>query len=125
MNPIQALKSGFSQYVNFNGRARRSEYWWWTVAISVITVFLNGVGALTGLTIQTGSNSMISIPGTIFSLACFLPSLSVHIRRLHDIGKSGWWIFMSLVPCVGWIFMLIWNLTDSQYGDNQYGPCPK
>jgi len=61
----------------------------------------------------------------IYALAALVPSLAVDVRRLHDIGKSGWWLLIAFVPIVGGIILLVWCATDSQPGDNQYGPNPK
>lgn len=61
----------------------------------------------------------------LYSLAILLPTWAVTVRRLHDVGKSGWWIFISLIPLIGGIWLFILTLTDSQPGDNQYGPNPK
>lgn len=113
----EAIKSVFSNYANFSGRARRSEYWYFTL----FTMIINGV--LSGAQ-QAGWNFASIIAG-IFSLAVFIPSLAVSWRRLHDIGKSGLWEFIALVPFVGWILLIYWNCKDSDPETNQYGPCPK
>ena len=62
---------------------------------------------------------------TVFSLGILVPQIAVSVRRLHDIGKSGWFYLIGLIPVIGWIFVLVWFCTDSQPGDNQYGPNPK
>lgn len=113
----EAIQSVFSKYATFSGRARRSEYWYFvllTLIVSFVTgllsEFLGRFGAmLTGL----------------WELAILIPSLAVVWRRLHDIGKSGAWYFIFLVPLVGWIILLVFLCRDSQPGDNQYGPNPK
>ena len=61
----------------------------------------------------------------LYSLATLLPSLAVGCRRLHDIGRSGWWIFIAIIPIVGWIILIVWYAKDSDPGDNAYGPNPK
>ena len=61
----------------------------------------------------------------LYTLAIIIPSLAVAVRRLHDTGKSGWWIFISLIPLIGGIWLLVLLVTDSQPGENQYGPSPK
>lgn len=60
----------------------------------------------------------------IVNLTLLLPSLGLAVRRLHDIGKSGWWIFISLIPIIGWILLIVWYCQDSQMEPNQYGPVP-
>ena len=117
MSFIEAVQSAFSQYANFSGRARRSEYWYF-VLLSVI------VGAVTGvLSIFLGD--LATILSGIWSLAVLVPSLALAWRRLHDIGKSGIWYLIALVPLVGEILLIIWMCKDSQPGMNQYGPNPK
>jgi uncharacterized membrane protein YhaH (DUF805 family) len=101
----------FKQYADFKGRARRKEYWMFTL-INGIIGFVMG---LLGLTILSW----------IYSVAVFIPSLAVGVRRLHDIGKSGWWILLFLIPVVGWIWLIVLSIQDSLPGENQWGPNPK
>ena len=98
------------QFADFDGRARRTEYWTFSLANFVISFAL-------GFFFITLSY--------IFGILMILPSLSVQVRRLHDIGKSGWWIFIGLVPIVGGLVLLVFSLLDSVHGENQYGPNPK
>lgn len=98
-------------YANFNGRARRSEYWYFALA-SFIASFICGLLPI----------PFISI---LLSLALFIPSLAVCVRRLHDIGKSGWMYLLILIPVVGAIILLIWFCQDSQPGENKWGANPK
>lgn len=109
MNIIEATKLYFTRYADFNGRSRRSEYWWASLAITLIG------GVVTAI---LGDLSFI------WSLATLIPSLAISVRRLHDIGKSGWWYLISLIPLVGLIIMLVWCCQDSTE-DNQWGPNPK
>jgi uncharacterized membrane protein YhaH (DUF805 family) len=67
----------------------------------------------------------VEILSSLYSLAVLLPSLGVTIRRLHDTNRSGWWILIGLVPLAGFIVLLVFTVSDSQPGDNQYGPNPK
>ncbi len=113
---IECYKKYWSNYVNFNGRARRSEYWYPVLCNFVVSLAL---GILANLV------SFLGILMGLFSLAVILPSLSVAVRRLHDVGKSGWWLLIVLVPLVGGVLLLIWACTDSNPGENQYGPNPK
>ena len=116
MTMIEAVKSVLSQYVGFSGRARRSEYWYFTL-FNVIVGFV--LGFLSNFV------SIFSIVASLYSLAVLLPAIAVCVRRLHDIGKSGWWYFIAFVPIVGSIILIIWFCKDSEPGDNQFGPNPK
>ncbi|MNW25470.1 Inner membrane protein YhaI [compost metagenome] len=103
-------------YVGFSGRARRTEYWMFTLFNVIASLILTFLGNLIGVeTLLSG----------IYSLAVLLPALAVTVRRLHDIGKSGWWILLSLIPIVGSIIVLVFTCLDSESTDNQYGPNPK
>lgn len=118
MGFFDAIKSGFSNYVNFQGRARRSEYWFW-VLFTILGGFV--LGFIDGLM----GAEVFGLLGGLFLLATFIPSLAVAIRRLHDIGKSGWWLLISLIPLVGTIVLIIFYVSDSQPGSNKYGANPK
>lgn len=133
----KAIVLFFKNYVNFSGRSTRSEYWWPILLNYIIAVSLN-IALWMILVAAAASGSMDQfapeLPAgalvllfviMIYNLAVFIPILSVTIRRFHDIGKSGWWIFISLVPCIGGILSLIFMCTDSQPGANQWGPNPK
>lgn len=117
----EAIKSVFQNYVNFSGRARRSEYWFFvlfTTLVSAVLLIIQGV-------IQQCGFEYAGILTGIFSLAIFVPSLAVSWRRLHDIGKSGLWYFIGFVPLIGWILLIYWFCKDSNPEENAYGPCPK
>lgn len=115
MNFTEAVKTVFSNYCNFKGRARRSEYWYFFLFNLIVSFVLGIIGNVTGLTFISG----------IYSLAVLLPGIAVSARRLHDIGKSGWWLLISLVPLVGAILLIVWTVKDSEPGSNQYGDNPK
>ena len=116
MSFVDAIKSVFSKYATFSGRARRSEFWFYFLFNMIVTAVLGALArAVPALAILAG----------LYSLAVLIPSLAVIWRRLHDVGRSGAWYFFCLVPLVGWIFVLIWLASDSQPGDNQYGGYPK
>ena len=104
-----------SKYFCFEGRARRKEYWMFTLVNFVITLVL-------GFIDQKFTKGILQL---IYGLAVLLPALGVSVRRLHDIGKSGWWWLIVLIPFVGAIVMLVFMLIDSQPGANKYGPNPK
>lgn len=115
MGIIDAIQNGFNNFANMNGRAMRSEFWYWYLFYVVAS------GIVGGLTTYLD----LGMVGSILSLALFIPTICVGVRRLHDIGKSGWYYLIWCIPIIGTIFMIIWGSTDSQPGPNQYGPNPK
>ncbi len=113
-----------NKYATFTGRARRQEYWMYMLVVVIIEVALVILGAILG-SISGVLATVMSIISGLFGLAILVPSLALCVRRLHDIGKSGWWVLISLVPAVGGIILLIFALMDSQPGENEYGANPK
>jgi uncharacterized membrane protein YhaH (DUF805 family) len=103
----------FSKYATFAGRARRTEYWYFAL--------LNTIASI-ALAVAFGDESAISL---IFSLVLIIPSIALGARRLHDIGRSGWWQLIWLVPIIGWIVLIVFFATNGQTGDNRFGPDPK
>lgn len=114
---IKALKNP----LNFTGRARRKEYWMFTLFVLLFSMVLGIADLLSGL-MFTESVGLLS---TVFSIAMILPGLAVTIRRLHDTGRSGWWILIALVPIVGVFILLFFTILDSEQGENRFGPNPK
>jgi uncharacterized membrane protein YhaH (DUF805 family) len=113
MSFTEAVTSVFSKYAIFKGRARRSEFWWFTLFSFVASVVLGFVdGLLFGHEILSA----------IFALGTFIPVLAVTVRRLHDIDRSGWWILIGLVPLIGWIILIYWYTREGTPGLNQFGP---
>lgn len=108
----------WKKYVTFSGRAQRAEYWTFGFVNFVILMVLVGIGELGGVKWATNI-------GVLFALVIALPTIAVTIRRLHDIGRTGWWWLIQLVPYVGPIVMIVFGCFDSQPGDNKYGPNPK
>ena len=108
------------KYTDFSGRARRKEYWMFALINAIISLVLYGIDSAIG----TGSGTF-GVLGGLYSLAVLLPSLAVGVRRLHDIGKSGWWLLIALVPLIGGLYLLFLAVQDSNRGDNAYGPDPK
>lgn len=106
----------WKNYVNFNGRARRTAYWMF-VLFNIIAAII--VGVIDGI---LGTGGLL---GSLYGLAVFLPWLALGVRRLHDTGKSGWLILVGFIPVIGWIVLLIFFVMDSQPGANEYGPNPK
>lgn len=115
MTFIGAVQSVFGKYATFTGRARRSELWWFLLFDLLVSLV---VGMIDGV-IRS------SLLGVLVTLGFFLPVLAVEVRRLHDIGKSGWWILISFIPILGIILLIVWWCQDSEAGDNRFGPNPK
>lgn len=111
----------FKKAFDFSGRSRRKEYWLFVLFTTGISIVLSIVDAITGLELAED----FGVLGGLFSLLIFIPTISVTVRRLHDIGRSGWWFLLTFVPIIGWITLFIFTLLDSQSGTNAYGPSPK
>ena len=114
MSFTDAIKTCFQKYATFSGRARRSEYWFWAL--------FTGLVGLVVAWIEGSDNGWLS---GIVSIAFLIPNLAVGVRRMHDVGRSGWYLLMSLIPLVGWIFVLVACCKDSVPGTNEYGENPK
>ena len=119
----EAVTSVFQKYATFSGRARRSEYWYFTLFNSLVSSLLTVLGR--NIFGDGSSTNIFTMLASLYSLAVFLPALAVTWRRLHDVGKSGANYFWVFLPVVGWIMLVVWLCRDSQPGDNQYGPNPK
>ena len=98
------------QYGDFSGRARRKEYWMFVL----FNIIFTGIATLISPKLYA-----------IYALAVLIPHLAVSVRRLHDVGKSGWMCFIALIPLIGAIWLLVLMLTDSNPGENEYGANPK
>ena len=114
---LKALK----QYADFNGRSQRTEYWLFVLFCLVVSIVLSMIDKMLGTYSSTG----IGLLSGIFSLAVLLPGIAVGIRRLHDTGRTGWWLLIALIPLLGEIVLLVFMVQDSQPGTNAYGPSPK
>ena len=107
---------GLKKYADFSGRARRKAYWFFILWYMIILI---GLAIIDSLTIGLGV-----LPG-IYALAVLIPNLAVAVRRLHDTGRTGWWLLIGFVPFIGGIVLLVFMFIDSQPGNNEYGPYPK
>ncbi len=114
MNFIDAVKKCISNYANFNGRARRSEYWWFFLFSFILRI----ISMLIDISILNTSPDGIGVLSTIVGLGLLIPSIAVAVRRVHDVGKSGWFI---LIP----IYNLVLFCTNGDAGTNEYGSDPK
>lgn len=118
-----AVRTCFQKYADFSGRARRAELWWFALFTFGVSLVLGLVdGALFGM--GRGMGGGFQPLGTLFSLAVLLPSLAVGARRLHDIGRSGWWLLIGLIPIIGVLVLIWWYIQPGEAGPNQYGPDP-
>jgi len=111
MNFPDAVKSGFENYVNFEGRATRSEYWWWTLFYYIVYFAAIGIDVALGL----------GFVGMLVSLALLGPSIAVTCRRLHDVGRSGWWQLLVLT-IIGIFVLLYWYVKKGDEDENRFGP---
>ncbi|MGA5298841.1 DUF805 domain-containing protein [Nucisporomicrobium flavum] len=122
VGPLGYWAGCYRKYATFSGRARRAEYWWYTLFNAVIYLALIAFGFLLGN--SDGSNAVLGILVAVFILVVFLPTLAVTSRRLHDAGLSGWWQLLGIIP-LGGFAVLIMTLLDSNNGPNKYGPEPR
>ncbi len=126
MKMMDAVKICFNKYVDFSGRARRSEYWYFVLFNLIVSFVLSLAANMTGGgPYGDGGFNLFQAAASLYSLAALLPGIAVSVRRLHDIGKSGWYYLIYFIPVVGVILLLVWMCRDSDYGDNAYGPSPK
>lgn len=112
----------WKKYADFSGRSRRKEYWYFTLFHTIVLAVLSLIDSATGtLNPQIG----LGLLSGIYGLAALLPSLAVTVRRLHDLGQSGLWCLVLLIPFIGALALLIAMAIDGQAKDNQFGPNPK
>lgn len=114
MGFVDAVKSVFGNYATFQGRACRSEYWFFYLFYTLVYIVAMIVDTVTGVPILT----------IVSALALLVPSLAVGVRRLHDTDRSGWWLLIPLVPLIGGILLLIWTCSRGTTGDNRFGSDP-
>ena len=110
------------KYAVFSGRARRAEYWYFVLFNIIVAVVLSLIDTLLGTFNIMQGDGLLS---GLYALAVLIPTLAVTVRRLHDIDRTGWWIFINLIPLIGFIVLLVFAVTDGTPGSNRYGPNPK
>lgn len=115
-----AVTTVLGKYATFTGRARRSEFWWFVLFHSLVSLAASAVDAVAFHV----RDDVTGPAGWAVALALFLPSLAVTVRRLHDSGRSGWWILIAFIPIVGLITLVVFLVLDSEPG-NAYGRSPK
>jgi len=113
MSFVDAIKSGFANYVGFSGRACRSEYWFWTLFVILVNIVAGIIDSFVGL----------GLIGLIVALALFLPGLAVSVRRLHDLDRTGWWLLLVFTG-IGIILLIIWDCMKGTTGPNRFGADP-
>ena len=114
------------QYTDFSGRARRKEYWMFVLFNIIFSICALLIDVLIGTSFEmNGINLGYGYIYMLYGLFVFIPGLAVLIRRLHDIGKSGWYILISFIPLIGGIWLLVLLVTDSDAGNNKWGSNPK
>jgi uncharacterized membrane protein YhaH (DUF805 family) len=118
------LKVVRDNYANFEGRARRKEYWMYVLSIFVLYIGLAIIGGILSIISDTLAMLVYGVI-SLAALALLIPGLAVTVRRLHDINKSGWFILVALIPFVGGLYLLYLELLEGDKGPNQYGPDPK
>ena len=112
----------FQKYAVFSGRARRKEYWYFVLFNFLMSIALAFVDNVFGsLNLETG----VGLLSGLYSLVVLIPSLSVLVRRLHDTGRSGWWVLIIFIPVLGALVLLVFTLQNSELTENQYGINPK
>ena len=126
MKMMEAVKHVFNNFANFSGRARRSEYWYFVLFSMIVSTLLGAMGKETPMEVA-GQIMMVKQSKllSIYQLAVFIPTLAVLVRRLHDVGKSGWCYFWIFLPIVGWIMILVWLCREGERRTNRFGPDPK
>lgn len=113
------------KYVDFSGRARRMEFWMFSLISAIISIVLAVIDHLIHTVPDSASGFSGGLLSGIYALAVLLPSLAVQVRRLHDTDRRGWWIFIALIPFIGGIILLVFNVLPGHDGQNRFGPNPK
>ena len=106
----------WKNYFNFSGRSRRAAYWYAALMNFIVLLILNVLDRM----VQT-----VDLFSGLYTLAAFIPGIAICVRRLHDIGKAGWWYLLVFVPVVGQIILFIWFICEGDHGNNVYGADPK
>lgn len=114
--------TAFKKYATFSGRARRKEYWYFVLFNLISLIIINFIDIMIG-TFDAAAG--IGLLGGLYAVLAFLPTLSVAVRRLHDTGRTGWWLLLYLIPLVGAIVIFVFLVLDSEPNENKYGNNPK
>jgi uncharacterized membrane protein YhaH (DUF805 family) len=119
---MESYLKGWKHFADFKGRARRKEYWMFLL----INTLISGVLLMLDIFIGLSSNGLgFGFFSIAFALAVISPNYAVAVRRLHDVGKSGWMLLIAFIPLIGVIWLLVLFVSEGNSGENQYGPDPK
>lgn len=110
------------KYAQFDGRSRRKEYWLFVLVNMVVSFLLTFIDRFTG---TFDPDIGLGLLSGIYALAVFIPAIAVACRRLHDTGRTAWWLLILVVPLIGWVVLVVFFVQDSQEEENQYGISPK
>jgi uncharacterized membrane protein YhaH (DUF805 family) len=125
MSFSEAVRSVYGNYAKFDGRAPRSEYWWYQLFNVIVAFGIFAVAIAAAVpTRSTAAFGVVFLGAAVFGLVSFVPSLAVTVRRLHDTDHSGWWLLILLVPYVGGIIVFVFMLLSGSPGMNRFGPPP-
>lgn len=116
---IEAVRNAYRNFANFSGRARRAEYWWWTLFATLVYLGAEAVN-LGAYSMDGGANPA----GLIILLVILFPGIALSVRRLHDTGRSGWWLLVNVLPLIGYLIFLYWMIKRGDQGANEFGPDP-
>ncbi|MEM8744990.1 MAG: DUF805 domain-containing protein [Pseudomonadota bacterium] len=125
MTFTQAVKTGFSNYATFSGRAERPDFWWWVLFAIAVNLASNAIDAYLiapALGLPSFGEHSAQPLSLVVALALLLPGLAVSVRRLHDIDRSGWWILIAFIPIIGLIILIYWYVQPGTAGENRFGP---
>ncbi len=125
MTGLDYFKKVWINYAEFDGRARRSEYWYYVLFLMLAFLLLGFFSAVIGGLFGENAAFLGMIPIGLLGLASIIPSIAVAVRRLHDTGRNRWWYLVTFIPAVGGFILLILMCLDGEIGSNQYGPDPK
>lgn len=124
----EAINWGFSRMFQFEGRSSRSEFWWWYLFVYIVIMVMSfGAGMVSAANAYAGGDGMtpgISILYSIVGIVAIAATLGISVRRLHDSGRGGGWYFISFIPVIGNIWLLVLLLQASEPHDNRFGPVP-
>lgn len=120
MDFIPASGEGFRRYFDFKTRSSRSEFWWFSLFLFLVGVVAMVIDVAVFRVSWDGNGPV----GIIWSLATFIPSISIAVRRLHDIDRSGWWVLLWFAIIIGWIVLLVWHCQKGTDGPNRFGDDP-
>lgn len=131
---MEFILTPLKRYVDFSGRSRRKEFWSWYLFVMImyfVLMYLDAALGLGGTATgyaeggSVGFNMTGGLLTILFVLAVFIPNIAVAVRRMHDIGKSGWMVLIGIIPLIGWIYVIFCYSQPGVAGPNQYGPDPK